>query len=145
MWPEGTLSWRTRDRSQLDLDVYPGASGAFTLYEDDGVSRAYATGASAEQTFAVGDSPSGLTIGIGPSAGTYAGKADSRRYHLTVHDLGLTTAVSAGGTVVARFTDRAAYDAAATGWYRDPARAGITDIKLPALAAAASTTVLLRR
>ena len=25
MWPEGTLSWQTRDTAELDLDVYPGA------------------------------------------------------------------------------------------------------------------------
>lgn len=39
MWPEGTLSWRTRDTTELDLDVYPGAEAAFTLYEDDGWPR----------------------------------------------------------------------------------------------------------
>jgi hypothetical protein len=77
--------------------------------------------------------------------GSYAGKVDGRRYRLTVHDLGLTTQVSAGGTVLRQYTDPAEYAAAATGWYRDPARAGVTDIKLPALAAASSTTVTLAR
>ena len=144
LWPEGTLSWRTRDRTELDLDVYPGADGAFTLYEDDGVSRAYAAGQYAEQTFTVERAASGLAVRIGTSAGAYAGKVDSRRYRLTVHDLGLTAEVSAGGEVLTRYTDRATYDAAATGWYRDPSRAGITDIKLPPLASAASTTVSLR-
>ena len=144
LWPEGTLSWRTRDRTELDLDVYPGADGAFTLYEDDGVSRAYAAGQYAEQTFTVERAASGLTVRIGPSVGAYAGKVDSRRYRLTVHDLGLTTEVAAGSEVLTRYTDRAAYDAAATGWYRDPSRAGITDIKLPPLASAASATVSLR-
>jgi alpha-glucosidase (family GH31 glycosyl hydrolase) len=141
MWPEGTLSWRTRDRSELDLDVYPRDDGTFTLYEDDGVSRAYARGDYAEQTFTTTRTRSGIAVALGPNVGTYAGKADGRRYRLTVHDLGLTTQVTAGDTVLPRYDNAADYAAAATGWYRDPARAGITDVKLPPLAAAASTTV----
>ncbi|HYH48175.1 MAG TPA: TIM-barrel domain-containing protein [Acidimicrobiia bacterium] len=145
MWPEGTLSWRTRDRGRLDLDVYPDRPGSFTVYEDDGVSRGYARGEYAEQTFTVTPGPAGVTVGIGPSVGSYAGKVDRRRYRLTVHDGGTTTVVVAGGEVLPRYDDQAAYAAAATGWYRDPARAGITDIKIGALPADASATVTLSR
>ena len=145
MWPEGTRSWRTRDRGRLDLDVYPGVAGSFTLYEDDGVSRGYARGEFAEQTFTVSPTDAGITVGIGPSVGRYAGKADSRVYRLTVHDLGQTARVAVGDTVLTRYDDPAAYAAATTGWYRDPARAGVTDIKLPALAAEGSATVTLTR
>jgi hypothetical protein len=53
--------------------------------------------------------------------------------------------VKAGDTVLARYDDPAAYAAATAGWYRDPARAGITDIKLPPLGADASATVTLSR
>jgi alpha-glucosidase len=145
MWPEGTRSWRTRDRSRLDLDIYPGRAGSFTLYEDDGVSRGYARGEFAEQTFTVSPAEAGITIGIGPSVGRYAGRVDSRGYRLTVHDLGQTTRVAVGDTVLTRYDDPAAYAAAGTGWYRDPARAGMTDIKLPPLAADAAATVTLNR
>jgi alpha-glucosidase (family GH31 glycosyl hydrolase) len=145
MWPEGTRSWRTRDRGRLDLDVYPGAVGSFTLYEDDGVSRGYARGEFAEQTFTVSPTGAGLTVGIGPSVGRYTGKVDSRVYRLTVHDLGQTTRVAVGDTVLPRYDDPAAYAAAGAGWYRDPARAGITDVKLPALAAEGSAVVTLTR
>jgi hypothetical protein len=145
MWPAGTLSWRTRDRSELDLDVYPRADGDFTLYEDDGVSRAYEHGEYAEQRFTSAATADGLVVRIGPSLGSYAGKVDGRRYRLTVHDLGLTGSVSVGDVVLTRYPSKEAYDAAATGWYRDPARAGITDIKLPALASADSATVTLSR
>jgi alpha-glucosidase (family GH31 glycosyl hydrolase) len=86
MWPEGTLSWKTRDRSRLDLDIYPAQPGSFTLYEDDGVTRGYARGEYAEQTFTVTPSATGITVGIGPSVGTYAGKVDRRSYRLLVHD-----------------------------------------------------------
>jgi alpha-glucosidase len=145
MWPEGTRSWRTRDRGRLDLDIYPGRAGSFTLYEDDGVSRGYSRGEYAEQTFTVAPADGAITVGIGPSLGRYAGKVDSRRYRLTVHDLGVTTQVGADGNVLPRYDDPAAYAAAASGWYRDPSRAGITDIKLPPLAADASATVILSR
>jgi alpha-glucosidase (family GH31 glycosyl hydrolase) len=145
MWPEGTLSWRTRDRTELDLDVYPRDDGTFTLYEDDGVTRAYARGESAEQTFTTTRTHSGTWVGIGPAVGHYAGQADHRRYRLTVHDLGLTARVSVGDTVLPRYDNPADYAAATTGWYRDPSRAGITDIKLPPLAASASATVMLTR
>jgi alpha-glucosidase (family GH31 glycosyl hydrolase) len=145
MWPEGTLSWRTRDRSRLDLDVYPREAGSFTLYEDDGVTRGYARGEYAEQTFTTTPGPDGVTVRIGESVGAYAGKVDSRRYRLTVHDLGRTAQVTAGGAVLPRFFDKAGYDAADTGWYVDPARAGITDVKLPPLASGAALTVELTR
>ncbi|HEV7861686.1 MAG TPA: TIM-barrel domain-containing protein [Acidimicrobiia bacterium] len=143
MWPEGTLSWRTRDRGELDLDVFPQAAGSFTLYEDDGVTRGYARGQSAEQTFTTATAGSGTAVRIGPSVGTYAGKVDSRRYRLTVHDGGVTARVSAGDTVLTRYLNKADYDAAPTGWYFDPQRGGITDVKTPPLASDATMTVTL--
>lgn len=145
LWPEGTLSWRTRDRGRLDLDIYPTGPGSFTLYEDDGVSRGYARGEYAEQRFTVTPVPAGITVAIGPSVGSYAGKVDGRRYRLTVHDGGTSTAVTVGGEVLPRYDDPAAYAAAATGWYRDPARGGVTDIKTPVLPAGNSGAVTLSR
>jgi hypothetical protein len=145
MWPEGTLSWKTRDRSRLDLDVYPAQAGSFTLYEDDGTSRGYARGEYAEQTFTVTPSAGGITIDVGPSVGRYAGKVDGRRYRLTVHDPSPTKAVSFGELLLPRFDDRASFDAADVGWYRDPARTGITDIKIPQIPSGAPGTVQLTR
>jgi alpha-glucosidase (family GH31 glycosyl hydrolase) len=145
MWPEGTMSWRTRDRGRLDLDVYPREAGSFTLYEDDGVTRAYARGEYAEQTFTTTPTATGVSVRIGESVGSYAGKAGDRRYRLTVHDLGRTTAVAADDIVLPRFFDRASYDAAGAGWYLDPSRAGITDVKLPPLPADAALSITLSR
>jgi alpha-glucosidase len=81
MWPEGTLSWMTRDTGQLDLDIYPDGRSAFTLYEDDGVTRRYADGEYSQQTFTVDDGH--LTIGA--AAGRYTGQAISRRYLVRAH------------------------------------------------------------
>ena len=110
MWPEGTLSWRTRDRSRLDLDVYPPADGPARSPSTRTTASAAATpGASTPSRPSPSrPTPTGITVGIGPSVGSYAGKVDSRRYRLTVHDLGPTTQVLAGGTVLARYDDPAA-------------------------------------
>ena len=142
MWPEGTLSWRTRDRSPLDLDIYPTQAGSFTLYEDDGVSRGYARGEYAEQAFTVRPRRPASRWGSAPASEATPARstaAATGSWSTTwAHD-----AVMVGDTVLPRYDDKAAYAAAGTGWYRDPARAGTTDIKLPPLAAGASVTVRL--
>ena len=85
MWPEGTLSWATRDSGQLDLDVYPDGHSTFTLYEDDGVTRRYADGEYSEQTFTVDASGSDVQLTIGAAAGGYAGQPGGRRYAIRLH------------------------------------------------------------
>jgi len=85
MWPEGTLSWASRDTSQLDLDVYPDGHSTFTLYEDDGVTRRYADGEYSEQTFTVDASDAEVHLTIGAAAGTYTGQPPSRRYAVRLH------------------------------------------------------------
>ena len=84
-WPEGTRSWATRDPSRLELDVYPGAPGEFTLYEDDGVTRQYAEGRCAWQRFTAEATGDGVELTIGPSAGEYAGQPERRTYRVRVH------------------------------------------------------------
>jgi len=88
MWPKGTLSWQTRDRGELDYDVYAKGDSSYTLYEDDGVTRQYAGGASATQKVDVATEGTGVgntTITVGASRGEYDGKATTRAYVLTVH------------------------------------------------------------
>jgi alpha-glucosidase len=88
MWPKGTLSWQTRDKGELDYDVYAKGTNAFELYEDDGVTRQYAGGRSARQQVQVvaeGTGYSNTTITVGASKGTYDGKPGARSYAFTVH------------------------------------------------------------
>ncbi|MFF1401751.1 DUF5110 domain-containing protein [Streptomyces sp. NPDC058294] len=94
MWPRGTTSWQTRDRHELDWDLYPAAHGTshYTLYEDDGVTRAYAEGAAATQRVSVREDARGTTVTVGASRGDYAGKVAARSYRFSVH----------GGTAPAR-------------------------------------------
>ena len=86
MWPKGTTSWQTRDRHELDWDLYPSdGTSRYTLYEDDGVTRDFAGGAAATQQVAVRAEPHLTTVDVGASVGTYQGKVDARSYVFTVH------------------------------------------------------------
>jgi alpha-D-xyloside xylohydrolase len=64
----------------LALNVYTGADGRYSLYEDDGVSNAYRTGQYTRIPVAYDDKRGEITIG--PRAGGYAGMVRSRRFHV---------------------------------------------------------------
>ncbi|MEA5358064.1 glycoside hydrolase family 31 protein [Amycolatopsis sp., V23-08] len=132
MWADGTKSWQTRDKSLLDLDVYPQAKGSFTLTEDDGVTRGYQRGEQAKQTFTVDAPKSGpgtVTVGIGASAGTYPGKPAARSYQLSVHTGTKPALVQAGAGILRQYGSKAELDKAASGWWYDPAAHGVVRVK----------------
>ncbi|WP_343335983.1 TIM-barrel domain-containing protein [Streptomyces sp. SUK 48] len=87
MWPKDTTSWQTRDRHELDWDLYPSAHGTshYTLYEDDGVTRDFAKGAAATQRVSLHRDAHGTTVSVGASEGAYHGKVAARTYRFTVH------------------------------------------------------------
>ncbi|MGM0349940.1 MULTISPECIES: glycoside hydrolase family 31 protein [Streptomyces] len=87
MWPKGTTSWQTRDRHELDWDLYPSAHGTshYTLYEDDGVTRDFAKGAAAGQRVSLHRDAHQTTVSVGASKGAYRGKVTARTYRFTVH------------------------------------------------------------
>ena len=135
MWAEGTKSWQTRDKGELDLDVYPQGKGGFTLTEDDGVTRGYQRGEQAKQTFTVDAPKSGpgtVTVGIGASTGSYPGKPTARNYQLTVHTGSKPGAVQAGNGVLRQYGSRAELDSASSGWWFDPS--GVVRVKTGQLA-----------
>ena len=94
LWPDGTLSWATRDTGRLDLDIYPDGRSEFRLYEDDGVTRQYADGRYSWQTFTVVETEAGVQVAIGPIAGDYAGRPEQRRYVLRLLGDGVPTVVA---------------------------------------------------
>lgn len=141
MWPEGTTDWADRDTGRLDLDVYPQGHGAFTLYEDDGTTRAYQNGAAARQTVAVSAPQRGrgeVTVDVGAGTGEYTGKPAARSYQLTVHTGSRPDQVvlrgAAGGPRLPEYQSEAAYQAATTGWYYDSGdRGGVVRVKTPSI------------
>jgi alpha-D-xyloside xylohydrolase len=68
----------------LEVRVYPGANGSFTLYEDAGESYDYEHGAYATIPFHWNDAAKTLTIG--KRAGNYAGMLQRRTFRVVLVD-----------------------------------------------------------
>ncbi|MFI6848917.1 TIM-barrel domain-containing protein [Kitasatospora sp. NPDC050467] len=143
MWPQMNYTGE-KPVSTLTYDVYARGNSSFDLYEDDGTTRAYQSGAYARQRVDVTAPAAGtgdVTLSVGASTGSYAGKPASRGYEFTVHSATAPASVKAGGTTLTALNSKAAYDAASTGWYFDPAdRAGVLWIKTGSASGAFTVT-----
>ena len=73
-----------RNWSQLELRVFPGADGSFTLYEDDGETYAYEQGQYTEIPITWNDRRRTLTIG--KQQGQFAGAIQKRLFTVIVPD-----------------------------------------------------------
>ncbi|QUJ69504.1 discoidin domain-containing protein (plasmid) [Photobacterium sp. GJ3] len=126
-------------KDHLIIDIYPSGESAFTLYEDDGESRAYQEhNAYAETEIRVTaphtGTPGDITIQIDPATlhGAYTGEVTQRSYHLKVHSLLAPLTVSDGHNTLTRHQNRAEFDQAASGWFFDATdRYGIVHLKVP--------------
>lgn len=111
----------------ITLSVYPQGDSAFTLYEDDEVTRGYADGESSRQEFTVDAPKPGkqgtVKIGIGERVGDYDGKAGSRAYRIEAHTGSEPNTVKLGSTTLDRVDDVAALQTG-TGWAWLPDRTG---------------------
>jgi alpha-glucosidase len=107
-------------RNELIVRVYPAAAASsFTLYEDDGATIAYQTGAvrttAISQQLSAGATTAVVTVGA--AAGTYAGAPAKRDNVLElVVDGSRATGVTLNGTELAERASRSEFDAAASGW-----------------------------
>jgi alpha-glucosidase (family GH31 glycosyl hydrolase) len=78
----------------LGLTIHPDTTreASFSLYEDDGTSRAYEEGAyavtSLRQSWEQGAEPSTLAVTIGGATGHYEGQPDERTIEVAVHRFG---------------------------------------------------------
>ena len=74
----------------LLLEIYPGDSGEYELYEDDGTSSKYTSGESSSTLFSFERKESGIILSINRCKGTYPGFSPERT--LTVRCIGYTPA-----------------------------------------------------
>jgi alpha-D-xyloside xylohydrolase len=81
----------------LEIRVYPGADGQFTLYEDEGDSYNYEKGMYSTITFQWNDRTHTLTIGA--RQGSYPGMLQKRQFTLVLPD-GTTKTISYNGAEV---------------------------------------------
>jgi hypothetical protein len=162
MYPESLYDGQ-QPADPVTLDIYPSGKSKFELYEDDGTTQAYRSGALARTLIEVqspitvdlpGDQ---ITVKVGAARGTYAGMAASRAYVIDAHISVKPAIVKLGERVLPVFepvgTGRAAVDkaradfnAATEGWFFDPAdRRGVLHVKIAPqqLAAGFAVTISL--
>ncbi len=106
---------------QLIVKVYGDSSPSnFTMTEDDGTSTAYQSGAERTTTISQQLSGSTETVTIDPSSGTYSGAPSSRANQIDLVTHGSASQVSAvtlNGSPLTQYPNKAAFDAATSGWY----------------------------
>ncbi|WP_329419222.1 NPCBM/NEW2 domain-containing protein [Streptomyces sp. NBC_01268] len=149
MWPGDIRSYTQRTPgSPLAWDVYPQGDSSFTLYEDDGVTRAHRDGRYATQRADVRAPRRGagdVSVRVGPSEGSYTGKAASRPYAFTVHTGDAPGAVTLGGRALEGLASKAAFEAADQGWWYDKDdRGGVVRIKTTAQRTDRGFTLVLK-
>ncbi|QWP78967.1 NPCBM/NEW2 domain-containing protein [Lysobacter sp. K5869] len=122
---------------EITFDVYPQGDSQYAMYEDDGNTRRYEQGESSTQQVrmsapAQGSGP--VTVAIDAVQGQYQGQLPQRRYALRVLSRQAPRAVSLDGRALPKLADAAAWQAAAEGWYFDPAeRKGTVHVRTAAV------------
>lgn len=97
----------------LTLEVYPYGVSSFRLYEDDGESTAYETGAYATTAFTSRETAGGIELEIGRTRGEYAGKPPTRTYVLQIRGTTRPTSVRVGARELHEIPTAAEWEAAA--------------------------------
>ncbi|SEG75939.1 Carbohydrate binding module (family 6) [Actinacidiphila yanglinensis] len=114
--------------TKVTLTVAGGASGSFSLYEDDGTSAPSATHSSTTAIHYT-EKKGQHTLTIGPASGSFHGQVASRQWTVTVRGVSEPTAVAATGTRLPR-----------SAWKWSAADHSLT-VTLPARSVHAPTTV----
>lgn len=96
LWPPMDFIGQVQP-STLTLHIYPGADGAFDLYEDDGTSFDYLNGRLARTRITVEESPDLMSVRISRREGEYMGMPQKRSYEMIIHAESKPTAVKVNG------------------------------------------------
>ncbi len=147
MYQPMMYNWE-RPIDTLTLDIYPQGHSSFTMYEDDGVTRAYRKGAFALTRFEVTVSkihPKDMSIILHAAKGNYKGREKQRVYLLEIHTGNKPRAIRVDGILLKRQKDSRSLARANSGWYYDPGtRYGILHIKTEKLSTDHTTTLTIR-
>ncbi|WP_078903783.1 TIM-barrel domain-containing protein [Streptomyces xanthophaeus] len=143
MWPQMNHTGE-KPVSTLTYDIHPRGNSSFSLYEDDGLTRAHQSGAYARQQVDVTAPTTGsgtVTVAVSAPTGSYAGKPASRGYEFTLHVASAPTALTSDGSALPRLSSKSAYEAAASGWFFDASdRSGVLWVKTGTKAGAFSVS-----
>jgi AraC-like DNA-binding protein len=96
MWPDMEYAGQ-QPTQRLELHLYPGGSGEYSLYEDDGTTFGYLRGEMATTRIACRDDRRGFSVEIGPRAGRYPGMPERRYWDIVVHSSDKPAVVKVNG------------------------------------------------
>ncbi len=133
-------------KDPLTFDIYPYGNTSFTMYEDDGKTRDYASGEYATQLISVTadtTNAADITIDVAASVGTFDGKLSTRVYEFEVHYPLEPLSVS-NGSAMTEHSTLTAHRSASSGWFYDAnEKGGIVYIKLPSQSTSSTAQVVL--
>ncbi|EKO3588010.1 discoidin domain-containing protein [Vibrio metschnikovii] len=136
---QGARSDALQDQSHVIMQVFPHGESHFTLYEDDGETRAYREqNAYAETQIHVQapriGTPGNITITIEPAVihHAYDGQINQRSYHIQVSSLIAPQLVKHNNLVLNQHQTQNDFAQADEGWFFDSSdKNGVVHIKLP--------------
>jgi hypothetical protein len=111
-----------RPLDPLELEIYRGCDGAFTLYEDDGETSAYQNGAFAETRFETTDTPEALICHIREGRGSFAGHQLPRTILLNIHKQPRVNSVYCDDFIVPAVPAIDSLSGADSGWWWNAAK-----------------------
>ncbi|MDO5462673.1 MAG: glycoside hydrolase family 31 protein [bacterium] len=122
MYPQ-MLSMGEKAPDPLTFDIYPKGEASFTVYEDDGETRAYQKGeyskqlveCSAPEVEGTGD----ITVRVNPAVGDFKGMLKQRIYAFEIHMRTKPTQVFIDGEEMLELDDLSVYEHARQGWRYD--------------------------
>ncbi len=132
---------REKPKDTVTFDIYPAGKTNFSLYEDDGASQSYKTGAFSKSMITC-DATLDPVITVGKCVGDYQGKPVSRNYKMQVHTAKKPKTILLDNVPMIEYASEALWNAAAEGWYYAPAnKKGIVFVKIKPMPLAADFVV----
>jgi len=129
----------------LTLALYPHLKSTFDLYEDDGLTRQYKTGAFAKTLIELDASANDTKITINAARGTYTGANKNRVYLLDVHQSVAPKSVVLNNTKLKRQKTKLQFEKATDGYYFDSNdKSGTLHIKTNYLSTSVNQTISLK-
>ncbi len=110
----------------LTLEVYRGASRSFTLYEDDGETTHYLSGAYVQTPFETAERAEALTLSLGAGQGWFPGHLRERTYEIHIHHQPPVHEVTCNGRLLPPLSSASALAEEEKGWWWDKGRSLLT-------------------
>jgi alpha-glucosidase len=115
-----TVEYLDQHAGTLSLLIYPDGESSFDLYEDDGVSWAYESGAYTITTIRCAASATGIQLSLTGLQGDYAGRPPSRTVRAQIYLPTPPHQVAVAGIgVLSREENKAALETSPPAWWHD--------------------------